>query len=153
MNNNDLEKAKKYAFLLLKFRPRSQKEIYSRLKKKKFAEAVISQTLSFLKEKGFLNDRLFSKSWIEFRIKNSYGFRKIEQELKLKGIDKETIDAEIGDIKQGYCEKDVIFGIAGERFRKLRGIETNKAKRRIFDYLMRRGFSTGMVIDAVNRLR
>ena len=35
-----LQKAREYAFLLLKFRLRSEKEIYSRLKQKKFAEEI-----------------------------------------------------------------------------------------------------------------
>jgi len=48
-----LEKARAYAFLLLKFRPRSSQEISDRLKQKKYPSSVTKETVEFLKEKKF----------------------------------------------------------------------------------------------------
>jgi len=138
--------------LLLKFRLRSEKELYSRLKKKGFDEVVIKETLSFLKEKSFIDDRIFAKAWIESRLKRPLGIRRIEAELKAKGIDKEIIDSQIEAVKQGYSEEDIVSRIAQERFRKLKDIEPQKAKRRIFAYLLYRGFSPEIIIDMVNQL-
>lgn len=149
MKSESIEKAKKYAFLLLKYRPRSERELYSRLKKKKFEEAVIACVISFLKERKFLDDRAFAQAWIESRIKSTYGLRKIEQELKLKGIDKEIIATLISELKQGYPEEKVAAQIAEERFKKLKRIEINKARRRVYDYLVRRGFSPGIAIEVI----
>lgn len=138
--------------MLLKFRLRSEKELYSRLKKKGFDEVVIKETLSFLKEKSFIDDRIFAKAWIESRLKRPLGIRRIEAELKAKGIDKEIIDSQIEAVKQGYSEEDIVSRIAQERFRKLKDIEPQKAKRRIFAYLLYRGFSPEIIIDMVNQL-
>ena len=74
---DQLQKAKNYAFLLLKFRPRSEKEISERLKRKKFDTAVIRETILFLKEKSFVDDSYFAKVWLESRIKRPLGLRKL----------------------------------------------------------------------------
>ena len=147
-----LEKARNYAFLLLKFRPRSERELYARLKKKKFDESVIKDTLSFLKEKNFLDDNYFARAWIESRLKKPFGLRRIEQELKRKGIDKEIIQAQIETSRKGYREEEVVLGLAQERWLKLKGLEPKKSKQRIFGYLLRRGFSPEIIIETVNQL-
>lgn len=152
MRNNEeaLQKARDYAFLLLKFRLRSEKEIYQRLKRKRFDEEVIKQTLSFLNDRGFIDDNLFAKAWIESRIKKPLGLRRIRQELNLKGIDKEIIDSEIREIKKNYSEPDLVKEIAKVRLAKLKGIEPHSARRRVYAYLLRRGFSPEIVIEALS---
>ena len=146
-----LGKARDYAFLLLKFRLRSRKELYERLKRKKFTEEIIKQTLDFLESKGFIDDSNFAKAWIASRIKRPLGLRRLRQELKIKGINEAIIDTKIGEIKNNYNEADVVRKIAEEKFNKLKGVEPRKAKKRIYDYFMRRGFSPDVVIDIINQ--
>lgn len=147
------QKAKEYAFLLLKFRLRSEREIYLRLKKKKFDEQIIKETLAFLKDRRFVDDDYFAKTWIESRIRKPLGLRRLEAELKIKGIDKEIIDRQIDQIKKNYSEEDLVTKIAKTRLQKLKGIEPQKAKRRTQEYLLRRGFSPDVVIDIINQLK
>jgi regulatory protein len=147
----ELQRAKNYAFLLLKFRLRSEKEIYQRLKKKKFPEGIIQETLFFLKDKRFIDDNFFAKTWIESRLKKPLGLRRIKIELRQKGIDKEIIDSELREIKKGYLEQEIVTKIAQQRLKKLKGIEPIKAKSRVYGYLLRRGFSPEIVIDVLNQ--
>ena len=137
---------------MLKFRPRSERELYARLKKKKFDESVIKDTLSFLKEKSFLDDNYFARAWIDSRLKKPFGLRRIAQELRQKGIDKEIILAQIETSRKGYHEEEVVLGLAQERWGKLKGLEPKKSKQRIFGYLLRRGFSPEVIIETVNQL-
>lgn len=150
--DRQLRKAKEYAFLLLKFRLRSRRELYTRLKKKKFSEDIINEILSFLEEKDFINDSRFCKEWIASRIKRSLGLKRIRGELRLKGIDPDTIDAYIQEIGPEYSEEDKVIEIVKERFDKLKDIEPLKAKRRIYGYLARRGFPPDLISDAINRI-
>lgn len=138
--------------MLLKFRLRSEQELYQRLKKKKFSEEIIKETLTFLKERGFIDDRLFAKTWIESRLKRPLGLRRLKQELNLKGINKEIIEDRISEVKSWYQEQDVVRGLALAQFAKLKNIEPAKARRRIYGYLLRRGFSPEIIIDAINQL-
>ncbi|MBU1870124.1 MAG: recombination regulator RecX [Candidatus Omnitrophica bacterium] len=147
-----MQKAKEYSFLLLKYRLRSEKEIYVRLKQKKFPEEIIKEALSFLKAKKFLDDELFARAWADSRLKRSLGLRKIKEELRQKGISKETIEFCLARLKQGYCEEGIVEELARQRFEKLKGIEPKKAKSRVYAYLLRRGFSPETIIDTVNQL-
>jgi len=147
-----LQKAKDYAFLLLKFRLRSENEIRQRLKKKKFDADIIEMTLFFLKDKGFIDDNYFAKTWIESRIKKPLGIRRLKAELSIKGINKAIIDTQIDEIKKSYSEEDIVGGIAKDRLNKLKGIDPQKAKKRVYAYLLRRGFSPEVVIDVLNQI-
>ncbi len=152
-NNKDLlQKARDYAFLLLKFRLRSEYELRQRLKKKRFAEEIIDETLVFLKEKSFLDDNLFARSWIQSRLRRPFGLRRIKEELRIKGLDREIINNQLHEIEKDYSEEEVVRVIARKRLDKLKGIESSNAKRRLYAYLLRRGFSPEVVIDTINQL-
>jgi len=148
----DPEKARGYAFLLLKFRLRSEKELALRLRQKKFSEAVIQETIHFLKEKEFIDDRVFAQGWVASRLKRPFGLRRIRQELALKGLDKEVIEEALERVKEHYSESEVISQLAEQRFSRLKDIEPQKAKARVYAYLMRRGFSPDTVGEIVNTL-
>ena len=143
---------KEYAFFLLKFRLRSEKELYDRLKKKKFPEGEIKKVIAFLKEKKFIDDRAFVKAWVSSRLRQSIGIKKIRLELRQKGIAKEIIDSQIEQVKDGYSETEIVEGLAAGRLRKIKNIDPLKAKNRVYGYLIRRGFSPDIVIDILNKL-
>jgi len=153
LKRDPLSKARNYAFLLLKFRLRSEREIYERLKRKKFADTVIRETLSFLKERGFLDDNLFAKNWIESRLKKPLGIKKIREELKAKGINKQIIDAQLGRLPESYSEEEAVRNLAAKRLESLKGVDTITRSRRLYGYLARRGFSSEVVTDIVNELK
>ncbi|MBN1913305.1 MAG: regulatory protein RecX [Candidatus Omnitrophica bacterium] len=150
--DTDRQRALAYAFLLLKFRLRSESELRLRLKNKSFTHGVIQATVDFLKLKKFLDDDYFAKAWISSRLKKPLGLRRIRQELRQKGIEKSIIEDQIGKVKEDYCEEDVIRRIIKERSSKNRGLAPQKAKRRLYAYLLRRGFTPGSVIEAIRQL-
>jgi len=151
-NNQTPEKARAYAFLLLKFRLRSQNELKARLKQKGFSEELAVDTVNFLKDRDFIDDRVFAKNWITSRLKRSVGLKKIRLELAQKGLASEIIAEGLAGVKEGYNEKQVALRLAKERFLKLKGVELVKAKGRIYGYLMRRGFPSDVVNDIVKAL-
>jgi regulatory protein len=147
-----LQKARNYTFLLLKYRQRSAHEIYRRLKRKKYDESVIKDTISFLRQKGFINDNDFARAWVESRLKKPFGLRRIKEELRQKGIEKPIIDQQIEELREDYREEDIVRKLAQDRFKKLRNLEPRKAKTRVYAWLLRRGFTPEVVIDTVNSL-
>lgn len=146
------EKAREYAFLLLKFRLRSAKELEQRLRQKGFSEKLSSETVKFLKDKEFIDDRVFARGWVSSRLKRPFGLRRIKQELLQKGIDKEVIDNAFSWAKEDYQEAAIVKQLVEQRFAKSKGIEALRAKQRIYAYLIRRGFSPDLVSDAVRKL-
>lgn len=154
MNNpksvSDPQKARNYCFYLLKFRQRSETEIRRRLAKKGYTAGAIEQAVGFLKEKNFLNDEQFARDWIESRLKRSLGLRKIVAELRLKGVAKPVIDAGIEKIKEDYSEEDTIRRIVRVRFDP--SGDPLKEKKRLYAYLLRRGFSPETVNEIISEL-
>jgi regulatory protein len=152
LKDKSSEKAKAYAFLLLKFRLRSAKELEQRLKQKGFSEELSRETVNFLKDKEFIDDRVFARGWVSSRLKRPFGLRRIKQELAQKGLDKEVIENAFVWAKDDYDEAAIVKQLAERRFLKAQGIEPIKAKQRIYAYLMRRGFSPDLVSNAVRKL-
>jgi regulatory protein len=141
------EKARAYAFLLLKFRLRSENELKARLRQKGFSSELAESTVNFLKDKEFIDDRVFAKGWVSSRLKRPFGLNKIKQELIQKGLAKEVISEALAQAKEDYNESQLVIQLAKKRFSKLAGIEPLKAKARVYGYLMRRGFSLEVVSE------
>jgi len=146
---NNPEKARAYAFLLLKFRLRSENELKVRLKQKGFSEELAASTVSFLKDKEFIDDRIFAKGWVFSRLKRPLGLRKIKQELAQKGVAKEIVQDALAQANDNYSESQIVSQLAKQRFSKLKGIDPLKAKARVYGYLMRRGFSPDIIIEVI----
>ncbi|MDD2928038.1 MAG: regulatory protein RecX [Candidatus Omnitrophica bacterium] len=144
-------KARDYAFFLLKFRLRSENELAGRLKLKKIPAETIKEVISFLKEKRFIDDNVFARAWINSRLKKPFGLRRIKQELRQKGVDKEIIEAQTAKLED-YSEGKTVLDLAKGRLNRIKGIDQVSSKRRVYAYLARRGFSPEVIIDTLNQL-
>ncbi len=144
--------ALRYALRLLKFRPRSEYELCQRLKRRGFSESTIKETLFFLKERDLVNDLEFARIWVESRLKKPLGINRIKQELKIKGIDKHLIEQVIESIGAKYNEEEVLKDLIHHRWEKLKHIQQQKAKRRLFLYLLRRGFPSDMIQETISQI-
>ena len=146
-----LEKARNYAFLLLKFRLRSERELYQRLKRKKFEEPIIGETLVFLKARGFIDDQTFARAWVTARLKRPLGLRRIRQELRAKGVEEEIINTEFREIKKDYPEEEILKQLAKTKLAKMKDLDPRVAKRRVAAYLLRRGFPPETIADVMSQ--
>ena len=143
--------AKDYTLRLIKFRLRSEKEIRDKLLGREFEPEIIDTVVESLKKAKLVDDALFARLWVESRIKRSLGLARLAYELKQKGIAKNLIESAIGRIKEGYDEEQVIGEIIGRKIKKMKGLSAQKIKNRLFGYLVRRGFSRGLIIEALIR--
>ena len=153
-DSSSSKKALEYAFLLLKFRLRSEKELADRMLRKKFSAGLVKDTVAFLREKRFIDDRMFAKAWVSSRLGKPMGVRRLRQELRLKGIDKKFIDEAIEDqSRQGYVEAATVRDIVESRLARLKGLDPKIIKTRLYAYLVRRGYSADVIIDELSRIR
>ena len=140
------------ALRFLKIRPRSVAELKSKLEIKGFEAQEISQTLQWLQGLRLLDDRAFTKSWIQYRLARPFGFRRIILELKTKGVAPDIIEEEIGHFKEDVDEGKTALEIASRRWKKFQGVEPTKKKKRICDFLLRRGFAPDVVMKVIKKL-
>ncbi len=148
-------RARKHAFLLLKFRQRSRAEIAERLKKKKFNQQVIDATLEFLSEKKFIDDAAFARAWAIERIKKPLGIARIRQELLRKGISASLVSAVLAEAEQQVPQEEMLRELAQKMFRKTRSAggrmsDARARARRVSASLIRKGFPPNAVWEIVS---
>lgn len=140
----------------LSFRPRSEKEIVSFLKKphgrkkERLDDQTIAKIIKKLKEQNFINDEEFAKWWIEQRQGSKpRGKRIIIMELKQKGIAEFIIqNSEFIIQKQDELAKKALERIAG-RYQKL---PRHEAYRKMSEFLLRRGFDWEAIKSGVDEV-
>ena len=145
--------AKAAALRFFKIRPRSIVELQEKLEAKGFLLTEIETTVLELTALGLLDDRAFTKSWINYRLARPFGFRRIIQELKDKGIDQETIEQAVAEIRDGYSAENVVMELAQRRWQRLPDIDPLKKKKRVMDFLLRRGFEADIVLKVLKKIK
>ena len=140
------------ALRFLKIRPRSIEELKEKLRGKGFSETDIETAVHDLIASDLLDDRAFTKSWINYRLARPFGFRRIIQELKAKGIDQEIIEQAIAEIEGNYSPEKVALDLARRRWQRLPDIDPVKKKKRVLDFLLRRGFEADTAMKILKKL-
>ena len=149
--NTELAKAKATVFRLFKFRPRSEREIVEKLKGKKITTENIEAAIDYFKKLDYIDDRRFAKTWTSSRLVKT-GINRIRFELKKKGIAAEIIQETLGQIPEDYSELEAILPTAKKRLQKYKGLDPLKTKRRLFEFLARRGFRQSTIQKVIRQL-
>lgn len=146
-------KAKDCAYRLLSYRPRSVKEISERLKKKGFTSSTIKKTIKYLSEINYLNDEDFAKTWVRTRLQlKPVGLALLRYQLRQKGVASETIEKAFAECASQYDECEAAGELALSRRRRYRGLRCRqKVKRRLYQYLHRRGFAQDAILEAIRQ--
>jgi len=152
-NSQELKNAKKYAFLLLKFRPRSINEFRGKLKRHGFQEEIIEELVNDFKNRGLLDDAKFAELWAFNRANlKSIGKIKLEAELEAKGLDKIDIEKGLSVLAREVDEYDSARALAEKRTSRLAGLDKITKKRRLFAFLQRHGFSSDVSVKVTKEM-
>ena len=133
---------------LLSYRSRSRLEMRQRLGKRFSAEAV-EEAVSRLEESGYLDDASFARSWKEGREAHKpRSATLIRHELHRKGVSKELAESVTADMD----DEASAYEAGRRRLKTLTGVDKGTFRRRMGNYLRRRGFATRLVIRTVDKL-
>jgi len=150
--NEERKRAKDRALKFLSYRDRSEKEIRTKLKDVGYDENIIEWVIGELQRLKFLDDERFAQSFAQTQmITRPAGEYLLKRELKQKGVTEELIEQ---TIEKTYQEKDqfsVALELAQQRKRRYKDIDEIKAKKRVSDFLLRRGFSWDVVAEVMER--
>lgn len=148
-----LARAKNNAYALLRLRPRSEAELIARLKTKGHDSGVVGAIVEELKKKGLVDDAKFAQFWINSRMHlKPVGDYILKRELKTKGVSSATVEAALRSRGAEYDEYGAAKNIAMERFKRLGRIDRRKAAKRVYDFLLRRGFKYDCVRRVIEEL-
>ncbi len=132
----------KAALNLLKYRARSCKEVEMRLIKKGFKESEILETISYLNDVGYLNDKEFVRLFIRDKV-NQKGVGEIYLKSKLAqhGISNDDINDAIESEFKHISSTDMIKNHISKRKKMLINDDIKKQKQKIIQFLQRKGFT------------
>lgn len=137
------------ALHLLKFRPRTESEIRSRLLKKSISPDVVEEVIERLKRNQMLDDRRFTIEWIENRSElKPRGRRLLEFELRNHGVEQEIIQDSLAEVD----DEQLAFQAAARRVRKYQELEWSEFRIKLARYLNQRGFQYDTIRDVTNQI-
>ncbi len=146
---DDAEMAYERALRFLAPRPRSEAEVRRRLKQQKIVPALIDGVIDRLRAASLLDDQAFANYWVEnraaFRPRSE---RVLRAELRQKGLPDEAVRAALSETDDNAAA----YSLALRRARRLAGLQYNDFRRRLGDYLARRGFNFDTIEPVVERV-
>lgn len=102
---------------------------------------------------GYIDDRRFACQWAASRARlRGYGKRRIEQELRQKGIARETIQEVLSETIPPEDEKENALKIAERKLATMKKLEPEARKRRLAGYLERKGFSPEIIWGVIRTI-
>ena len=134
------------ALRFLEPRQRSIGEVRRRLTRVGYQPELVEGAIARLIELGMLDDQAFARTWIESRDRaRPRGERALRRELAVKGIDREVVDATIGEREAASpdADADAARGLLQRNARALARVPDLRARRqRAYALLARNGFDT-----------
>lgn len=140
---------------------RSEKEVSDRLTKylSKYRisssekDNLSAKLTSKLEESGYLNDSNFAFSYVKSvsDSKKPVSKRKITHFLMKKGISKDIISDAINTLPEEFSRNNAMKD-AEKKLRLLGNIDGFSKKRKLYDYLFRKGYDSGTISSVVDTL-
>ena len=137
-----VSKAVEAALRLLTVRPRTEKELRDRLRQKGYEPSAIDDAIERIEGWGYLDDAAFARLWVANRTEHRpRGKRMLTQELRQKGVDRETIAETIDEAEIDEVAAAIV--VAEKSARKMSSLDPIVA---------RRGFDYGTIKTALDRV-
>lgn len=143
------ERALQQAMLFLSYRVRSEAEIRQNLRKHEYPDPVIEETLERLRQDRLADDDQFARAWVENR--NTFrprSRRALTVELRRKGLAEDAVRSAVS----GVDEEALAYEAARKRAARFQGLDWNEFRKKMAEFLARRGFSYEIIAPTVKRL-
>jgi regulatory protein len=142
--------ARRVALRFLATRPRTEKEIRSKLESKEFGEEEIRKTLADLAAAHLVDDLEFTRAFLrDARALRPAGAIQIKRKLLLLGVARETIEQVVREDLPPETEAEAARALAEKFLRRSRGSERpeppEKRRARLAAFLGRKGYSWDII--------
>lgn len=125
---------------------KTKKEITKYLFQKGYDEEVVNFVIEKLEEYNYIDDSLYAKNYIKFKNKNN-GSRKIEMELKQKGVNEELLKQSLIDFAD---DRKSVLPVA---LKYMKNKEKDlKNKQKAYRFLASKGYNSEDIIYALNQI-
>lgn len=137
------------ALRFLAYRPRSIAEVRRQLVRKNAPPSLVAVVIERLQARGYVDDAAFAEFWIANRNRfKPLGMRALRYELRQKGLDDDIVNAALAD----FDESGSAYRAADARASRYTGLSRASFRRKLGEFLRRRGFSGFTINDVTRRL-
>ena len=152
LNTEQYNKAKEYCLNLLSRRDHSVKELILKGIKKGYNKEILERITLELQKNKYLDDHRFASNLIHDAIKlRTWSLNKIKFELQKKGVIKSITNELLSDLDHSIW-KEQLFTLIGRNKANLKRTDPNKRKKKIYDYLTRKGYTPTLIWSEMNNL-
>ena len=142
-----VKRAKLRALQLLNYMDRTEQQLRDRLKRDLYPEDIVELAVEYVKSFGYVGDYGYAKRYVESK-RTSKSKEEIRAGLIQKGVSKETIQLVLSECYEEQGDLMAIKNIL-EKKRFVVDTATDEEKRKIFAYLLRKGFRYGDISQVI----
>lgn len=155
-NHNKEEQTKQgylYAVRLLTASKKSSSELLKRLTSKGYNSEVAQEIVQKLRSQKVLNDQKLVQDAIHWAKEvKRFGRNRLIQEFKKRGVERAVVEEALKELPASQ-ERQMATDLAHERWNKLGNLDLKKKTKRVYDYLVNRGFDFDMAREIVIALK
>jgi regulatory protein len=124
-----------------------------KLAERDFTKSVIERVLENLVELGYLDDEAFAVNRARhLAVNRLYGNRKIEAQLREKGIDREAAKEAIREVREEFPEKEGLSMVAAKKLPGQGPDGLNKKERLALARMLQgKGYHLGLILDYLGK--
>ena len=138
-----------YAVRLMAMSNRSRNDIVRHMQKKGYDDTIIANVIDRREREGFLNEKKTLTQAVQYAIQGKrQGRIRMKFELKRKGYKTNLIDEALSAYSR-ETELDLARSLAIEQIHRHPNLDPVKKKKRLYDFLIRKGFDFNLCRDVV----
>lgn len=151
-STGNYDKALEYGVKLLSIVKRTKKQLCRRLLEKGFDEDIVRKVTKTLETRGIIDDREFALRFVqEKQAVHPLGRRRLEHELRSKGLEDKDIETVLSGIDE-TAEQEGALSLAQLKAGALGKIPLVRKRKKIYDFLIRRGFSFDLAREIIDKI-
>ncbi len=148
----EVEKTYQGALRMLNVRPRAVNDLMRRLRAKGHSPSACARVIGRLETAGELDDEKFARLYAAQKTGKGFGRARVLADLLAQGVDGRVAETAVDLALSEQLSDPLVIAreLAEKRVRRLKGLDRNTQKRRLLQYLARRGFTGGEIWDVVD---
>ena len=149
----DTEGAYRAALKHLARRAHARGDLDRKLRRKAHPPASVAAALARLEALGLLDDLAFAKNYVETRAQRGRGPMRVKRDLQAMGVERTVVEQAIGlGWPTSVPPEELAKALAAKRLKQLGALPRQALRRRLIQYLGRRGFGGGVAGKVVGEV-
>ncbi len=154
LDDEERLKAKAAALDYIAYQARTEEEVRRRLTRKGFPAPVAEEAVARMQELGYLDDEDYARAYTRGRLAGrGHGPQRIRNDLRRRGVAAKTVDAVLENLVEADDLREAALRHGRKRWLRLASEEDpQKRRKKLADFLVRRGYGYDLVREVVEAL-